>query len=386
MVPQADLSLGSIPPATPVSAGPPGGRRLASLDVLRAVAVILVIGRHMKPPVPGMYGAGLDTFMSAWQRGGWVGVDLFFVLSGFLVSGLLFSEYQQKHTVNVRRFLIRRGLKIYPAFYVLLVVGGITEATFGYRWLKMGVSNFFSEAVFVQNYGPDVFGHTWSLAVEEHFYLLCAGLIFYLARRRIVPDPFRAIWRIVLVVMIFSVVARVIHALLVPYAHRTHLYPTHLRLDGLMLGVGLSYLYYFRRDVLETAIGARTGLVIALGVALLLPAFLFELDRTFLIYTVGLTAFCLGSGLLVVAMALSELPPSPVVRGLAFFGAYSYSIYLWHTLVQQSLDQAQTSLNLLDWPLTGFVVYFASSLLVGTLMAKLVEMPVLRVRDRLLPR
>jgi peptidoglycan/LPS O-acetylase OafA/YrhL len=372
---------------TPAGAGSAGGRRLASLDVLRAVALILVIGRHMRPPVPGMYGPGLNTFMSAWQRGGWIGVDLFFVLSGFLVSGLLFSEYQQKQTVNVRRFLIRRGLKIYPAFYVLLIVGGITEATLGYRWVNMGVSNFVSEALFVQNYGPSVFGHTWSLAVEEHFYLLCAGLIFYLARRRTVPDPFRSIWRIVLVVAIVSVVARLLNALVVPiYTHRTHYFPTHLRLDGLMLGVGLSYLYHFRRHVLEAAIGARTGLAIGLGVALMLPVFLFEVEHTFLIYTIGLTAFAIGSGLLVVALALSELPASPVVRALAFFGAYSYSIYLWHVLVRQSIDQAQTSLNLLDWPLTGFAVYCAASFLVGTLMAKLVEMPVLRLRDRLLPQ
>jgi peptidoglycan/LPS O-acetylase OafA/YrhL len=152
-----------------------------------------------------------------------------------------------------------------------------------------------------------------------------------------------------------------------------------------MFGVMLSYLYHFRRDLLRTTIGARPGLAIALGIALLLPAFMFQRERTFFIYTVGLTGFYLGSGLLVVALTLMELRPSPVVRALAFLGAYSYSIYLWHVSVQQSLDLAQTSLGLAQWHVAGFLAYVAASIAVGTLMATLVEMPVLRIRDRLFP-
>src|SRR5580692_5435255 len=83
------------------------------LDVLRCVAVVTVLLHH----------GYISRFFT---RLGWVGVDLFFVLSGFLISGLLFSEYKKRQSISFRRFFIRRGLKIYPAFYAFLLLTGIT--------------------------------------------------------------------------------------------------------------------------------------------------------------------------------------------------------------------------------------------------------------------
>src|SRR5689334_9337029 len=85
-------------------------KRLASIDFLRGIAVILVLFRH--------HWVGID----ALQHIGWVGVDLFFVLSGFLVSGLLFAEEKKYGKVERFRFLVRRGFKIYPLFYLSLVL------------------------------------------------------------------------------------------------------------------------------------------------------------------------------------------------------------------------------------------------------------------------
>src|ERR1700758_1823216 len=86
--------------------------RNESLDVLRCIAVLLVLGFHFP-------------YYALWGRLGWIGVDLFFVLSGFLISGLLFQEYKATESINLLRFLIRRGLKIYPSFYLLIVSAGI---------------------------------------------------------------------------------------------------------------------------------------------------------------------------------------------------------------------------------------------------------------------
>ena len=83
--------------------------RIKQLDVLRGIAIVLVLGSHM--PASDL-----------WSQIGWVGVDLFFVLSGFLVSGLLFNEYKKHGQIRLGRFLIRRGFKIYPAFYFLILV------------------------------------------------------------------------------------------------------------------------------------------------------------------------------------------------------------------------------------------------------------------------
>src|SRR5262245_42677041 len=95
--------------------------RALRLDLLRALAIFLVLGRHMYPladrtPQPILFMCQL------WRSSGWIGVDLFFVVSGFLVSGLLFSEYQQRGKIRIWRFYIRRGFKIYPAFYLMILI------------------------------------------------------------------------------------------------------------------------------------------------------------------------------------------------------------------------------------------------------------------------
>src|SRR5438067_582225 len=96
--------------------------RSVTIDVLRAAACLLVLARHCAA-VQWFQSAPLKRIGQGLGRAGWVGVDLFFVLSGFLVSGLLFREYQQSGRVGAWRFLVRRGFKIYPAYFALLVVG-----------------------------------------------------------------------------------------------------------------------------------------------------------------------------------------------------------------------------------------------------------------------
>ena len=100
-------------------------KRSTTVDILRATAVLLVLGRHINLLSTGDFSAWHSFggwFSETWTRGGWIGVDLFFVLSGFLVSGLLFREHQKFGTISAKDFLIRRGFKIYPAFWVLTLL------------------------------------------------------------------------------------------------------------------------------------------------------------------------------------------------------------------------------------------------------------------------
>jgi peptidoglycan/LPS O-acetylase OafA/YrhL len=144
------------------------GARLAGLDVLRAVAVLLVIGRHAAP-CPQQAPAGYRAVVDSWARGGWVGVDLFFVLSGFLIAGLLLREHAARGRIDYGRFLLRRGLKIYPPFWLLLAA---TVAMWSAAGRTPPATQLAAELFYVQNYWPGLLPHTWSLAVEEHFYLL----------------------------------------------------------------------------------------------------------------------------------------------------------------------------------------------------------------------
>src|SRR5438034_2045551 len=136
-----------------------GEPRVRQLDVLRAIAVLLVLGHHMDPPDPGVV-TSLRVVVDTWHRAGGVGVDLFFVLSGFLISGLLFSEYKRSGRIDFLRFFIRRGFKIYPAYYFFLFLLAFLRGR-----------PTLADLIFMQSYWPYSWGHTWSLSVEEHFYI-----------------------------------------------------------------------------------------------------------------------------------------------------------------------------------------------------------------------
>ena len=148
------------------------------------------------PIVPGDEGP-LNAVLRHWKQSGWVGVDLFFVLSGFLIGGLLFREYRKYGALSFPRFFVRRGLKIYPPFIALVVATIVVRICTAepMRWRDV-----LGEFLFLQNYLGKMWIHTWSLAVEEHFYLLLPLVLFILIRRN--PrsrDPFARLPRLFLV-------------------------------------------------------------------------------------------------------------------------------------------------------------------------------------------
>ncbi len=283
--------------------------RLRQLDVLRAFAVLLVMIRHLNEGKdnPAMLALVAQVNRAPTElahlpelvvrllyRMGWAGVDLFFVLSGFLVSGLLFREHQQRSAVRVGRFLIRRGFKIYPMFYLFLLSTLLAIGLFTTR--KLSLPAIVCEVLFIQNYGPNMWGHTWSLAVEEHFYLLLGLLLFVLSRRQrvgLVPRLFP-------LVALGFLAARVATTLLVPeFDFKTHVFATHLRLDALFYGVALSYLWYFERPRLAFAEqGAARPLLLLGGLLLFAPACFWKQDNPWM-RTIGLSGLSLGGAMLV---------------------------------------------------------------------------------------
>lgn len=347
-------------------------QHLLSLDSLRAVAVLLVIARHVDFP------ESADPLLHALHRGGWVGVDLFFVLSGFLVSGLLFSEYLRARTISVTRFLVRRGLKIYPAFYSFLLLT---------VWLMASVGThppprrLIAEVFFLQNYLGGLWGHTWSLAVEEHFYIGIALIVMLLLKRRTERPLSPLPW-----MLGGLAVALPVLRLTTPGDDWVaNLQYTHLRIDSLGFGVLLSYFWHLHPGRIAALFRTLRVPALFVGALLLTPAFVWPLETTRAIHTLGLSAFSLGSGLILMALIANHFPDNPATRALAAIGAYSYSIYLWHMPLILWFIPRLRFLSRANSPLLTLGVACLLCVVVGVVAARIVEFPVLRLRDKYIP-
>lgn len=353
--------------------------RIKQLDVLRGVAVLLVLGHHKR----------IAGFLS---QGGWCGVDLFFVLSGFLVSGLLFAEFRKTGRLNVMRFLIRRGFKIYPSFYFFLAVTMAGSALMTGK--RPPWDGYLSEIFFLQNYRNPVWGHTWSLAVEEHFYLMLAATLFFLfVKKAGSADPFRPMVRIFIAVASTLLLLRFLNFIWRPYAYHTHHYPTHLRIDSLLFGSLLAYFHHFHADATHALVNKhRIGLG-AFGMMAVLPPFLF-IQEGMVINTFGFVLLYLGFGSLLLLSLHWEGARLKeglgkidfIFRPVSVIGFYSYTIYLWHLPVR---DYAKKILDMawrgsIPYPLE-VVIYITGSIVVGIVASKMIEWPFLRLRNWLFP-
>ena len=364
--------------------------RLKSLDVLRDIAVLLVIGHHA-PECPEETPLFLRAFLHHWMRIGWIGVDIFFVLSGFLVSGLLFREYQKHGKLRIGRFLVRRGLKIYPAFYFMLLV------TFFIRLLTardLKLANFASECLFVQNYFTGIHGHTWTLAVEEHFYIALSLLLGFIVNKRVSTGKLDKLSSIPQIYMLVGAVVLGLRCLtfgFLEYDMHTHLFPTHLRIDGLFFGVVLSYVYHFHSEMLQSVTQRFRFPLLAFSVLLVSPVAFDLLNRSSPWFgTFGLTLLYIGFGIILIctvdwaprSVRLLKLLTTP----LSMMGVFSYSIYLWHLPVKHWVQEAFTIAS--GEPLGYWIhmpIYCIGSIVGGVCLAKAIEIPVLRLRDKLAP-
>ena len=357
-------------------------RRNPQLDFLRGVAILMVLFCH----------TFLFRIPTGWQkllaRWGWTGVDLFFVISGFLISGLLFSEYRRSGKIRFWRFAVRRALKIYPAFYVLVLLTVVIRiATDSHNSVAV-LRALIHDVFFVQSYFPGTYGHFWSLAVEEHFYILLP-LTLYLMLRRHGPnenDPFRFLPWLFAIVAITELVARLLTNRWIPFDLLKYMAATHLRLDSLLFGVLLSYWANFHAERFWRFVRATYPFLLAVGVLLASPPLVLDSYNPW-IFTYGFTSLYLGYGAIMLgllALPLTRLPKTgqAFFRAIAYIGGFSYSIYLWHiTWIIVGLKYGVFHIRH-----AGILAYMIGAVLIGITTAKLVEIPVLRLRERLFPR
>ncbi|MGY1740266.1 MULTISPECIES: acyltransferase family protein [unclassified Blastococcus] len=345
--------------------------RVAGLDGLRGVAVLLVVGSHAVASAFGETSAVARSLLVPFNGG--LGVLVFFVLSGYLITGILARESARTGRISFRAFYVRRTLRILPAFYVFLGVVALVAAAGA---IDVSVGESLSAGLFVWNYSPAAdgwwLGHTWSLAVEEQFYLLWPLALALLPRR----------WacRVALGYVIAAPVVRV--ALFAVPELRPDLWMTfHGRADALLIGclLALAPSAYPRawarlRDLAQRRGVAAGAIVVLLGSSALESA----LGGPWLMpfgYTVSAVAAA-ALVLVVVARERSSLFTSVATwRPLTLVGLISFSLYLWQQLFLAPDDLA---LPVVGWVPLGLLATFAAA----TLSYLLVERPALRLKDR----
>jgi peptidoglycan/LPS O-acetylase OafA/YrhL len=318
----------------------------ASLDGVRGIAILLVVIYHFSSSLSVL---GFANPILGFLRIGWCGVDVFFVLSGFLITGVLVDTKSSPD--YFRNFYARRVLRIFPLYFgsifvVLLLrlalpgadVWGLHDRLLSpgsLLWPVLYLENF---AIFL--HGPSVTGvttHYWSLAVEEHFYLIWPLLVWLGTKRQIMM--------LAVAVVIFSMLARTSI-----YLHGTDLDRvfglTPLRMDGLAIGA-IASLVIRGRDGMDVVVRRAWLAFVTAGLLLVslvgLRHTTHQYDPAMWIFAYPLVAAVTATGLLV------GMGPGPIkrflsVRPLCWFGKYSFGLYVWHPIIGMVLLHSQVAL------------------------------------------
>lgn len=342
--------------------------RYQGLDFLRGIAIVGVLFRHLE--------------IDAWIKGpGGYGVDLFFVLSGFLVSGLLFSEYKRNGKINAGRFLIRRGFKIYPSFYLFILTSIVFFAVFYHSYFFR--SSIVSEVFFLQSYIRGMWSHTWSLAVEEHFYIILVIVTYLFAKFNRLQTGWIAFFFISMIIT--TVILRYYFVHYIRSNDNEAFYYTHLRMDGLFTGALLGYVWHFKKHSLNF-IYERKKFFVLMILILASPAFILKINNTFML-TYGYNLFHIACAFAILLLISGDDNKKSERKNIltksyaliSLIGVYSYSIYLWHIPVQNILLRYIPNLAIES------IIYLTLSLAIGIGVSKLIERPMLKLRDKYFP-
>lgn len=315
-----------------------------ALDGLRAVAIILVLACHT---------AGFAL------PGGWIGVDVFFVLSGYLITSILMRELMESGRIDMGRFYARRALRLLPALAILALFqlvrsrfspngGEIREATLvGVIYLENWNSVFMW-------WPPDLMGHTWSLAVEEQFYLVWPVLLILVAHRKPLA------W--ICGAAVAMVAARIICARL-GYAETTLQNSMGLRPVGLLVGCALALVQW--KAPTWSASVALAGIVVLAVFVNRYPA----------LYLVAPFAVSLATAVVIAGAKSGLLTWQP----LRYIGRISYGIYLYHWplfILGEKLKPPGAG----HWYALALIALIVGA---AALSYELVEKPILRMKDRI---
>lgn len=336
-------------------------KKFNGLDHLRAFAIGYVFLFHYY---------GLSKGKPEWLPGiakfGWTGVDLFFVLSGFLIASQLFAQIKKGQLISFKTFFLKRFFRIIPAYTAMVAL----YFCFPIFREKESLPPLWKFLTFTQNFGLNLkdygtFSHAWSLCVEEHFYLLLPlSLLLFQT-----TGLFKKAYWILLILFIsgFAIRYYCYNRLYIPleeddnswmFWYQYIYYPTYTRLDGLLVGVSVAVIYQFLPKVWNQ-ISKYGNPLILLGFVILIGAyFLCDDQMSFTASVFGFPVIAIGYGCLVAAsVSKSSFLFQWNSKITSFIAGISYSLYLTH----------KAMIHLTQSLLGGFSLGYNSMLLISSI-------------------
>jgi peptidoglycan/LPS O-acetylase OafA/YrhL len=360
-----------------------GRERQPGLDLLRALAIIVVVIYHA-----ALFGFKLPGRV---DRFGWIGVDLFFVLSGYLIGGQLLTPLARDQRMNFGRFFARRVLRIMPAYFVVLAVYFLLPSWREYPDMSQPLWKFLLSIQNIALHGGTAFSHAWSLAVEDQFYLVLPFLLLFLYRR-----PRTAII-VACLLVVCGIALRTFLAAQNPSVdggvsfrgfQAWIYYPTWTRLDPLVFGVALAAIEKFRPEWWKRITNCAIWLWLPALVLIASGLWLGEGDHltvTACVWQFPLIALGMAA-LLICAVSPRLFFRRVSIPGAAFIASIAYSAYLIQKIVIRFVEQFCASRNI---PLTSAPVLIGVELCVyaaATILFFVIERPFLQLRRRIAPR
>jgi peptidoglycan/LPS O-acetylase OafA/YrhL len=358
-------------------------KRQPGLDLLRALAIIVVVIYHA-----ALFGFKLP---SRIDRFGWIGVDLFFVLSGYLIGGQLLAPLARGNKISLGRFFARRALRIMPAYFVVLAVYFLLPSWREYPDMSQPLWKFLLSIQNIALHGGTAFSHAWSLAVEDQFYLVLPFLLLFLFRRP------RAAVIVPCLLVVGGIGLRAFLAAQNPSVdggvsfrgfQAWIYYPTWTRLDPLVWGVALAAIERFRPKWWQRLMNSAVWLWLP-GLALIIYALRLG-ESDYLTVTACVWQFpliALGMAMFLICAVSPRLFFRRVaIPGAAFIASISYSAYLVQKIVIHFVEQFCNSHNIALTSVPALLgveiaVYAAAGLLFFA-----IERPFLQLRHRIAPR
>lgn len=325
---------------------------------------------------------------------GWTGVDLFFVLSGFLISGQLFKKIRTGQPISLSVFFLKRFFRIIPAYLVILTLYAVIPVLRE----RGSLAPLWKYFTFTLNFDLDLkktrtFTHAWSLCIEEQFYLILPVLLLLLKH-------FNAKRSTIFILISLFIAGFFIRCfnwhnfvepyltsdLFVSYWYKYLYYPTYNRLDGLLVGVSIAGLFSFYPALKEKTDQAGNSLLIAGLIMLVLAYFLCEDNTTFYASVYGFPLVSVAFGLIVAgAVAPSSILYHLQSRVTSSLANLSYALYLVHKMIINLSQHIFNSFGIETDSNVMMILCITACVIAALVLRLTIELPFLRIRDKISP-